>query len=741
MEKFTYSDSDKKLLRIAHLLNRKAPLPLDGNGDPEWGTAGQVLTTDGAGNTSWGAGGGGGDAVSYTPTLQSGTQTGTITINGTAQAMYAPTPPTKTSDLQNDSNFVADANYVHTDNNFTTTEQSKLSGIAAGAEVNVQSDWTEADNTSDAYIANKPNLAAVATSGSYADLSNKPTIPDELSDLQDDATHRTVTDTEKSTWNGKVSDNPTFTEAATRANIASGESFATILGKIKKFFTDLKTVAFSGSYNDLSDKPTIPAAQIQSDWAQSDNTQADYIKNKPTIPTVNDGTLTIQQNGTTVGSFSANQSGNTTVNLTGGGGSSYTAGDGINIDANDEISVDTTFTEASTRANIASGDSLSTIWGKIKKFFTDLKTVAFTGAYSDLTGTPTIPTKTSQLTNDSGYLTSAAPTSGSAAYVRVANPDPVSGGSASITFNDLAKKFFAMGMINAATDNPLGSAKWAHGISMAWGDNNNSSWISQIAIGTQNGTGMYYRTNGSGSIVGKAWTRLIDSSNISSQSVAYATNAALANNATKASVTTAVARSADTNYPMYFWWSGKSGQPQWLWGGDDGTNMYVYNPSNFSVNFATSARGLVSADGTTTINVQSASVSTELRLQWDSNLVLYKSGTAVWATGTSSKRFKHNIQSMTEERARKILEIRAVTFDWNDGQPISTQKEDNAGVIAEEVSQIIPDVVVFEDLDGERVERRVEYERFTPYLIKMVQMQQAQIDALTKRIEELEAKV
>lgn len=60
------------------------------------------------------------------------------------------------------------------------------------------------------------------------------------------------------TVNSKVSDEPTFTEANTRANIASGESFSTILGKIKKFFSDLKTVAFSGSYNDLSDKPTIP---------------------------------------------------------------------------------------------------------------------------------------------------------------------------------------------------------------------------------------------------------------------------------------------------------------------------------------------------------------------------------------------------------------------------------------------------------------------------------------------------
>lgn len=41
----------------------------------------------------------------------------------------------------------------------------------------VQSNWAETDTSSLAYIENKPNLATVATSGSYSDLSNKPTIP------------------------------------------------------------------------------------------------------------------------------------------------------------------------------------------------------------------------------------------------------------------------------------------------------------------------------------------------------------------------------------------------------------------------------------------------------------------------------------------------------------------------------------------------------------------------------------
>lgn len=35
--------------------------------------------------------------------------------------------------------------------------------------------------------------------------------------------------------------------------------------------------------------------------------------------------------------------------------------------------------------------------------------------------------------------------------------------------------------------------------------------------------------------------------------------------------------------PMVFHWSGQSGQPTWLWGGENGVDMYVYNPSNFVV--------------------------------------------------------------------------------------------------------------------------------------------------------------
>ncbi len=51
-----------------------------------------------------------------------------------------------------------------------------------------------------------------------------------------------------------------FEEAKTRENIKSGEKHRVLFGKIQKFFTDLKAVAFSGKYGDLSERPTLGGA-------------------------------------------------------------------------------------------------------------------------------------------------------------------------------------------------------------------------------------------------------------------------------------------------------------------------------------------------------------------------------------------------------------------------------------------------------------------------------------------------
>lgn len=96
-----------------------------------------------------------------------------------------------------------------------------------------------------------------------------------------------VTTENKTNWN-KVSEKmdktgdasnvtTVFTTATTRSNLTTKEKLSISLGKISKWFSDLKTVAFSGSYNDLSDKPTsLPASDVSS-WAKA-STKPTYTK-------------------------------------------------------------------------------------------------------------------------------------------------------------------------------------------------------------------------------------------------------------------------------------------------------------------------------------------------------------------------------------------------------------------------------------------------------------------------------
>lgn len=141
-----------------------------------------------------------------------------------------------------------------------------------------------------------------------------------------------------------------------------------------------------------------------------------------------------------------------------------------------------------------------------------------------------------------------------------------------------------------------------------------------------------------------------------------------------------------------------------------------------------------------TVHIQAAN-GIRLSVQTDGNVVLYRYNSAIWQTGTSSSRFKHNIEDITEERAKELLDIRVRTFDYNDDQVCSTGLKNKVGVIAEEVTPIMRDVVVFEPSDEDNtnmIERTVDYQGFVPYLIKMIQMQQEEIDNLKSKIEELE---
>lgn len=133
----------------------------------------------------------------------------------------------------------------------------------------------------------KTELANVATSGDYTDLINTPTIPS----TEGLATETYVQNKIAEVVNSAPGTLDTLNELAQALgndpNFAT--TMATELGK-KANTASLATVATSGSYNDLSDTPTIPS--------------------------VGNGTLTIQKNGTSAGTFTANATTDKTINIT-----------------------------------------------------------------------------------------------------------------------------------------------------------------------------------------------------------------------------------------------------------------------------------------------------------------------------------------------------------------------------------------------------------------------------------------
>ncbi len=114
---------------------------------------------------------------------------------------------------------------------------TKLSGIAAGAEVNVQADWNETDTDDDAFIKNKPTLGSLAAKSEVAETDLASALATKI--------------------NGKV-------------DAVAGKDLST------NDFTDALKTKLEGI-------ATGAEVNVQSDWNQSDSTADDFIKNKPTL--------------------------------------------------------------------------------------------------------------------------------------------------------------------------------------------------------------------------------------------------------------------------------------------------------------------------------------------------------------------------------------------------------------------------------------------------------------------------
>lgn len=292
-----------------------------------------------------------------------------------------PSIPTKTSDLTNDSNFVASTSLATV---ATTGAYSDLTGTPNLATVAISGSYAD--------LTNKPNLATVATTGSYSDLSNKPSIPTKTSDLTNDSN---------------------FVASTSLAAVATTGDYSDLSGT-----PILATVATSGSYADLSNKPNLSAVATSGSYVD--------LTNKPSIPTktsdlTNDSNFVSSTSLATVATTGAYS------DLTGTPSLAAVATSGSYADLSNTPNLST----------VATSGSYSDLSNK-----PNLATVATSGSYNDLLNKPAIPTKTSDLTNDSNFVasTSLATVATSGSYVDLSNKPNLATVATTGSYNDLSDK-------------------------------------------------------------------------------------------------------------------------------------------------------------------------------------------------------------------------------------------------------------------------------------------------------------
>lgn len=245
-----------------------------------------------------------------------------------------------------------------------------------GSLYQVQSNWDEDDPTSAAFIKNKPDLSAVATSGDYNDLSNKPTIEEVPTASTAIPSMDGIASSGSSTqWSRGDHVHPTDTSREATANKTT-------------------TVRQNGQA-DNTKFPTEAAVRTAIDSAVS---SAYHAAGTKTVAQLTSSLLVSANEGDV---YNITDSGTTTSDFIEGAGHPISVGDNVVVcdvgggvykfdllsgfvdltnyltKTGDGSDVTASFTAASTRTNVTTGEKLSVLFGKIAKWFSDLKALAF----------------------------------------------------------------------------------------------------------------------------------------------------------------------------------------------------------------------------------------------------------------------------------------------------------------------------------------------------------------------------
>lgn len=256
-------------------------------------------------------------------------------------------------------------------------------------------------------------------SGSYNDLTDKPTA---LVSSVDGATGAIETNAIK--YISQTLTDSQRVQAKTNLGINYGDNVPSTGTEGDIYFIPGGESDFNGSYNDLTDKPTIPSKTSEltndSGFLTEHQSLDDYAKTVD-IPTKVSELTNDSDFITSAGAPVQSVNGKTgTVTLTASDVSALPSTtayvqsvDGstglVTISAVKYISQSLTEdqkTQARSNIGITYGSDAPTSGETGDIFFSQTAEETFSGSYNDLTNKPTIPTKTSELVNDSGFLTS-----------------------------------------------------------------------------------------------------------------------------------------------------------------------------------------------------------------------------------------------------------------------------------------------------------------------------------------------
>ena len=260
-----------------------------------------------------------------------------------------PKIPTLISELENDNNYVNQAYVEQRITDVATSGEIDLSDYVTTAQLNTKADKVHTHSYED--LTEKPTLF----SGKYADLIGKPTIPTKTSDITNDSNFVTTS------------------QLNTKADTIHTHSYEDL--------TDKPTL-FSGKYADLTGKPTIP-------------TKVSELTNDSSFAT----TVQLSTKANTVHTHDYADLENKPILFSG----KY-------IDLLDKPTIPSKTSELTNDSNFVDATALATKANLTHSHsYSDLedKPILFSGAYKDLTGKPTIPTKISELTNDSSFATTS----------------------------------------------------------------------------------------------------------------------------------------------------------------------------------------------------------------------------------------------------------------------------------------------------------------------------------------------